>query len=1127
MCEKQIILKRGNGLTRYLLLVLILCQIMSFGQSVEIRNVSFPRGRSLSMITGMDQDQFGYIWFTTHADGLLRFDGSDLERFPLKDTNLGASQLETLHIDKSGKIWVGGMDHGLYQIDPITKEQTHYVHDKNDEFSLLNNNIRAILEDRNGTLWVGTEKGLDTLDRATGKFYRVNGKSDSGNRLIEEHVRAIYQDKENTIWIGCGSATDNPVQEQGLGGLYKIDDTSKEITKYSASPEDPNSLINPNVRALFEDSRGVFWVGTAGDGLHTFDRKSEKFTRYPYDPNVPFGLSRPKYNPDNVIDHITFINEDPQGFIWIGTLVGGLNRYDPEKDQVTFYGPDQAGDLYLNRTDHWASLRTNDGSLWVSNNWTNIQLAEQRLIQISAGLTNQSFYNSLEGWVIAFAEDDNGTLWIGTTNGIYRRNEDGSHTNYQINNLNNMPGLNNIFDVEPSSKGIFCLSRPEGVFLFDSEIKQFKQISNDHQWYGDLHYDREGVLWITTSEGLDKFDTVSQKITHLHKENQNLSNLPKNMGLITEDNQENLWITSDDGLVKLDKKTSDFEIFGYDEKINQISFDQEGVLWGVSPFSLFKFNTKTNSFFNIDDSFQFLKKEGYPNGGMSLSESGKVWVEKNNHLIQYDPESGNAVMAGPNWINPGRYLVDRMLYQTKDNHVTVGANGGYYLLPGEWPTSQVFYPKPFLLNLKTSKRAISLMSNSSKTLDEEIQLGSSENYLVFEFGNVDFGSFENEQNPQYKLDNYDKKWNSAKNINKASYTNLRPGRYVFHFRAANKFGKISEVHQAFVINSPWYQTVWAYIIYALIFVGLIFTFDKFMRRRLILKERERSREKELVQAKEIKQAYTELKSTQSQLVQSEKMASLGELTAGIAHEIQNPLNFVNNFSEVNKELIDELKEERAKEKEQRNDVLEEEILTDINNNLDKINHHGQRASAIVKGMLQHSRSSDGKKEPTDINALADEYLRLAYHGLRAKDKTFNATLETDFDDSIDMVNIVSQDIGRVILNLITNAFYVVDEKKKAHAENYEPTVTVSTKKEGKKITIKVADNGSGIPKKVLDKIFQPFFTTKPTGQGTGLGLSLSYDIVKAHGGELKVETKEGEGLPAEQAGTQFNIILPI
>lgn len=270
------------------------------------------------------------------------------------------------------------------------------------------------------------------------------------------------------------------------------------------------------------------------------------------------------------------------------------------------------------------------------------------------------------------------------------------------------------------------------------------------------------------------------------------------------------------------------------------------------------------------------------------------------------------------------------------------------------------------------------------------------------------------------------------------------------------------------------------------------------------------------QTLEIRSALDNLKATQSQLIQAEKMASLGELTAGIAHEIQNPLNFVNNFSEVNIELLNEMKDEI----ERGNTEEVKSIAEDIESNEKKINHHGKRADAIVKGMLQHSRASSGVKEPTDINSLADEYLRLAYHGLRAKDKSFNAKMETDYDESIGNVNVVPQDIGRVILNLITNAFYSVTEKKKLKADGYEPTVSVSTKKLGEKIEIKVRDNGKGIPLKVLDKIFQPFFTTKPSGQGTGLGLSLSYDIIKAHGGELKAESKEGEG-------ADFIISLPI
>lgn len=266
---------------------------------------------------------------------------------------------------------------------------------------------------------------------------------------------------------------------------------------------------------------------------------------------------------------------------------------------------------------------------------------------------------------------------------------------------------------------------------------------------------------------------------------------------------------------------------------------------------------------------------------------------------------------------------------------------------------------------------------------------------------------------------------------------------------------------------------------------------------------------------ELNRTLSTLKETQKQLIHSEKMASLGELTAGIAHEIQNPLNFVNNFSEVSAELLDEMKTEL--EKGNKEDA--KALAADVIQNLEKIKYHGKRADTIVKGMLQHSRSSKGIRELTNLNALCDEYLRLSYHGLRAKDKTFNATIKTDFDTSIRRINIIPQDFGRVILNLLTNAFYAVDEKKKTGIENYEPTVSIATKKENDKIIITVSDNGNGMPPEVKDKIFQPFFTTKPAGKGTGLGLSMSYDIiVKGHNGELKVDS-------AENTGTTFDIIL--
>ncbi len=282
---------------------------------------------------------------------------------------------------------------------------------------------------------------------------------------------------------------------------------------------------------------------------------------------------------------------------------------------------------------------------------------------------------------------------------------------------------------------------------------------------------------------------------------------------------------------------------------------------------------------------------------------------------------------------------------------------------------------------------------------------------------------------------------------------------------------------------------------------------------------QRQKEEINIQRTKAENALTELRATQTQLIQKEKMASLGELTAGIAHEIQNPLNFVNNFSEVSTELVAELRDEELKD--HRDTELIGELLIDLSNNLQKINHHGSRASAIVRGMLEHSRTGTGEKRPTNLNLLADEYLKIAYHGLRAKDKDFNAELVTDLRAEIGSVEVMPQEIGRVLLNLYNNAFYAVQQKQPLAPADYKPTVTVSTTQANGHVQIRVSDNGMGIPDSVKDKIFQPFFTTKPTGEGTGLGLSLSYDIItKGHGGSLTVESQENQG-------TAFVITLPI
>ncbi len=700
----------------------------------------------------------------------------------------------------------------------------------------------------------------------------------------------------------------------------------------------------------------------------------------------------------------------------------------------------------------------------------------------------------------------------------------------------------------------------------------------------EIRQDSKGYIWIGTLDGLNKYD--GYHFTTYQHEPHNTASLTTNaVSGIWEDVDGTFWIHPvNSDLNKFSPATESFSIanplpgknFKFDPRlIQELEADKEGMIWVYNQKGkgqLCRFDRTNNRVYDEDFSSQILNNPyNSSDAGKTIHDifrdkSGELWFGTfGGGLCRFNPETetftaftikqglpGNTIHSiqeddkGNLWLATGNGLSKFSIthnictnYDIKDGlqsnqftvgHTTPGASykgrdGTLYF--GGIKGLNVFHPK----YLQRNQYIPPVVINQFKLFDtpvpgkqvaKEIELKHDQNFFSFEFAALDYT---NSQKNQYasKLEGVDKDWVQSGTRRYASYTGVAPGKYTFRVKGTNSDGVWNEKDTsiAVIIRPPWWRTGWAYAFYALCFLVSAFTIHKFQRKRLIRIERERGREKELKQAKEIEKAYHELKTTQQQLIQSEKMASLGELTAGIAHEIQNPLNFVNNFSEVNTELIDEMQQEMDKG----NLADAKAIAKDIKDNEQKINHHGKRADAIVKGMLQHSRSSGGIKEPTNINALADEYLRLAYHGLRAKDKSFNAALKTDFDESIGNINIIPQDFGRAVLNLITNAFYAVSEKKKQHPDDFEPIVSVSTKKiNGKpgsyRVQVSVKDNGNGIPQKILDKIFQPFFTTKPTGQGTGLGLSLSYDIVKAHGGELKVETKEGEG-------SEFIIQLPV
>jgi signal transduction histidine kinase len=546
--------------------------------------------------------------------------------------------------------------------------------------------------------------------------------------------------------------------------------------------------------------------------------------------------------------------------------------------------------------------------------------------------------------------------------------------------------------------------------------------------------------------------------------------------------------------------------------------------------SKFREIARYDQYFHLTNTYTTL--EGIPDDGninnINSDANGNIWFATHKLVSQLNPGTGKiTTLSEKDGVTPQPYYPGWPIVKLENSDLYV--LGGYDGLDRIKPKQLVIsYPgsSVYLKSLKINQQPFPIPNGLNST--EKLSLTYTQNSIDIETGIIDYYS-KGSGHIRYKLEGTKGGWQYGPANYTIRYEELPPGKYKLVMQASNAVNDYNGPEKIlyFSISPPWWKTWWAYLVYILISLSLVWSFIQYRsrnlrRKNILLEERVMSRTKEL------KHSLEDLRETQTQLIQREKMASLGELTAGIAHEIQNPLNFVNNFSELNTELIAELDQEIDT-----GNLREVKLIAkDIKENEQKINHHGKRADAIVKGMLQHSRNSTGLKELTDINALTDEYLRLSYHGLRAKDKSFNSSIHTDYDPSLsydgnDMpagqtsirkIKVIPEDIGRVLLNLFNNAFYSVHEKKIEKGQEllpdgkiYEPSVWVTTKKIGDKVEIRVKDNGIGIPQKVLDKIYQPFFTTKPTGQGTGLGLYLSYDIItKAHGGQLKVDSKEDE-----------------
>lgn len=1156
---------------------------------VYFDKLDIKKGLPESYVRAMVQDSEGYMWIATQ-NGLVRYDGYNYKVYNLGSDKLNTKVVTSVAAIVKGddkSLWVSVLGNGLFKYDrardtfeqfaPPAKFAQPYL-----SIKLIDNSGNAW-----GSLDNNSPKAFK-FDPLT-KKYEFFGNSEKGSNYINAGIiMGLKKTADGGIWIGtdnglynyAGSgrplkgylvATDssknigvNPVYEApSQPGLFWVnlfhgnnldlriaclDSKTGKIIKEYRSSKNLDSIYDAGVYDIYEDKKQRLWFSTE-KGLSKLDRQAGKFTNY--------------LTNDIAVGQLSDIVEDKNGKLWISPS-NGLLYFDPEAAHFEFYkrSPNQPGGLKANNIT--VKLIDNSNNLWLGLNYGGInkisktksafEVVDQRKDEFSSYPGGASrvisstpartkllngkglylwdtsngrftrFYAAVPGQVINDAWEDGDILYIGTSDGFVVYNvATGAKKTYRSNPADDsgMPG------------------------------NQVTKVYKDHT----------GTVWLAIGEGPGRgfcsFEPTTKKFTHYAYHGGTNTPFVKNDGslddarviTIYEDMQNTIWVgTNLGGLNKFDRKTGKFYSYLPDNKkmtcISGIYEDRSGRFWvGTYQMGLFEFDRKKGVYTHQLNEGTGLLYNGII--GIKEDSVGRIWIGTDRGLTRLAPKT----MAIRNYklddILPGADAYSLEGTAMADGRFVMAINSGLALFNPRDLDDDTYQPQVNIESIRynTPGANDSLATTALAYGLPQLKLSYNKNSVQFNYIGLHY------ENPEgntyaYMLVGYDKQWVQAGANRSVTYNNLPAGNYTFKVKAANSSGVWSEKEASIVvvISPPWYFSWWAWVLWAIIFIAAIYYYVKYRSQQLLyenqlLEEKVEERTNELQAANkelsgqqleitsqrdQLAATVTELKAAQKQLIQSEKLASLGELTAGIAHEIQNPLNFVNNFSEVSVELAIEMKQElRSGSKKEAISLADDIVL-----NLEKIIVHGKRADGIVKNMLQHSRTNSGERHLTDMNALVDEYLRLSYHGLRAKNKAFNADMVLDLDPDLPKITVIPPDMGRVMLNLFNNAFYAVQMKKKTGGRKYKPLVEVSTSlftpPKGKaEIRIYVKDNGTGIPDADKEKIMQPFFTTKPTGEGTGLGLSLSYDIVtKGHGGKMDMSSKEGEY-------TEFTIHLPV
>ncbi len=1151
----------------------------TFAQSPKIsfEHLNMRNGLAAEYIGGILQDEKGYIWLN-NGTTIARYNGYSFKNYELKVKGFEGT-FNTfaygLFNDKNKTLWVGTLGGDIFRYDPVLDS---LVLEKTGVNKAAEGLFAAVFfTDRENQLWHITYKTdkdfyFERYDPRLKKAKKYGRTMKNDQFFAAEQLKSFFISRDGDLLVGARNGfyhydfkqkrfigyltAKDSLSWLTIGGTYressgspevwllgnKIKDKKPVLYRYNmetnllkACVSLPDDFSKSN-QPIFTDKKGQLWVLTS-TGLFLYDKKSNQKTDYLF----------PTADKDAKSQDVRGILVDRENEFWIATDAGLLN-FDPATGQFQRYKANQSDPYALGHIHVTTVFEDRTGLKWVGMDEYGVDRISNLHTAFTAIKNNPEQPGSYPENVTGIALKADGNYWLTSQLGLFE---------WDVKK--------NLFTqvVPPTKKkneycasprvlpnGALCFAGQYTVNIYGPAGKMQSIPIPGKEFISNLYKDAKSNIWVLTFKGkfykvnIEKgsmerysYTTLSGAATGIDTSAQVSSYA------IGEDAAGNFWLcTSKMGMGKVDQAKKQI-IVSPDmqgkvlKDVNKLYDDRAGNMWiGTNGNGLWLFDLKSKKLLRqVKDDQGVLANDIRD---IAEDKSGNLWIVSQRGMAKFNYKSGivldytvanNIPLEVPVkllTLPDGRFVLCMFNSVLTFDPEGIKTNA----VAPQVQVESVVYSNPS--DKEKNEHTINALFGSSTTIPYN-QNRITFNYAALHFVNPAQNKY------SYMLEGYATTWTQAQLQRTVTYNNLAPGTYTFRVKAANSDGVWNNkgAFYTIIIETPWWSRWWAWVLYVVVFGSAIIGFINYRSRQLIrrnkkLEERIAVRTHQLSEANEELQSkqeeitsqrdqlveiVDELKTTQTQLIQSEKMASLGELTAGIAHEIQNPLNFVNNFSEVSIELLDEM------EADLNNDKKEEaiEIATDIRQNLQKITHHGKRADGIVKSMLQHSRNTNAERQLTNLNVLADEYLRLAFHGLRAKNKDFNADIVTHFDNNLPEINVLAQDIGRVLINLYNNAFYSVQRRHEGSTANYKPAIEVSTVLMDHTIQVKVKDNGVGIPDGIKQKIMQPFFTTKPTGEGTGLGLSLSYDIVvKGHGGTIDIDSKEGEG-------AEFTISLPL